>query len=186
MPITTLDPKTALVVIDLQNGIVAMPAAHPVEPVIANASRLADAFRARALPVVLVRVVPSRAPRRTDEARQIPELPPAWSEIVPQMNAQPADHIVTKQSWNAFAGTGLEVWLKSQGVTGIVLCGVATSIGVEGTARQAFEAGFNIAFATDAMTDRSVEAHEHSLTRIFPRLGETGTTAVLLQQLESA
>jgi nicotinamidase-related amidase len=57
MALTALDPKTALVVIDLQKGIVSLPTAHPTAEVIERASRLADAFRRHRLPVVLVHVV---------------------------------------------------------------------------------------------------------------------------------
>jgi nicotinamidase-related amidase len=64
-----------------------------------------------------------------------------------------------------------------------VLGGIATSIGVETTARQAYELGLNVTLAIDAMTDTSAEAHDNSLKRIFPRLGETGTTADILAQL---
>lgn len=185
MPITVLDPKTALVVIDLQNGIVAMAAGQDLRPLIANAASLVAEFRAHKQPVVLVTVNPSRAPRRADQARPVPELPPEWLALIPEMSAVSGDHCITKQSWGAFTGTGLEAWLRSQGVTQIVLCGIATSIGVETTARQAFEAGFNIAFAVDAMTDLHAEAHENSITRIFPRLGETGTAADIIARLNA-
>ncbi len=185
MTVTTLDPKTALVVIDLQQGIVAFPAAHPVEAVVAKAAHLAEAFRRHGLPVVLVNVVPG-SPRRSEQMRAMPVLPPGWAELVPELNKQPTDHCITKKTWGAFTATGLEDWLKAQGITQIVLTGVATSIGVESTARQAVEAGFNVAFAIDAMTDMSAEAHANSLTRIFPRVGETGTTADIVKVLERA
>jgi nicotinamidase-related amidase len=92
------------------------------------------------------------------------------------VNAQPSDLLVTKRTWGAFTNTGLEARLKSLGVTQVVIAGVATSIGVESTARHAYELGFNVTLALDAMTDLSLEAHENSVARIFPRLGETGST----------
>jgi nicotinamidase-related amidase len=64
-----------------------------------------------------------------------------------------------------------------------VLAGISTSIGVEGTARAASELGYNISFALDAMTDRVKEAHERSIQFIFPRIGETGTTADIVAML---
>ena len=64
-----------------------------------------------------------------------------------------------------------------------MVCGIATTMGVESTARQAQENGYNVTLAVDAMTDVSVEAQENSVTRIFPRLGETGTTAEILALL---
>jgi nicotinamidase-related amidase len=90
---------------------------------------------------------------------------------------------VTKQTWGAFTGTDLDAYLRSVGVTQVVICGVATSAGVESTARQAHELGFNVTLATDAMTDMSVEAHDNSLGRIFPRLGETATTREIVDLL---
>ena len=91
---------------------------------------------------------------------------------------------MTKQTWGAFTGTDLEAHLRGLGVTQVVLAGVATSIGVESTARQAYELGFNVTLATDAMTDRDAEAHANSVTRIFPKLGETGTAQEVVDLLD--
>jgi nicotinamidase-related amidase len=103
---------------------------------------------------------------------------------VPELNAQPSDHRVTKRTWGAFTNTDLEAYLREQGVTQVVLVGVATSIGVESTARYANELGFNVTLVVDAMTDLNADAHTNSITRIFPRLGETGTTQEVLELLE--
>ena len=184
MAVTTLDPKTALILIDLQNGIVAMPTAHPTSGVVKRASTLADAFRRHDLPVVLVNV-DAGAPGRTEQAPRVREFPAGWTELVPELNQQPTDHTVTKRTWGAFMGTGLEEYLKKLGVTQVVIAGVATSAGVESTARQAHEFGFNVTLAVDAMTDMNADAHVNSITRIFPRLGETGTTEEILARLDS-
>ena len=184
MAVTTLDPKTALVVIDLQQGVVSMPAAHPVADVVRHASALADAFRRHGLPVVLVNVA-GGAPGRTEQASRMREFPAGWTDLVPELNRQPADHTVTKRTWGAFTHTDLEAHLRRLGVTQIVLAGVATSVGVESTARHAHELGFHVTLAVDAMTDMSSDAHAHSVTRIFPRLGETGTTQEILALLET-
>lgn len=184
MPASTLDPGTALIVIDLQKGIVTMPVAHPVAQVIANARTLADAFRRRGLPVVLVNV-DGGAPGRTEQARPAMQLPADWAELVPELDRQPADHVVTKRTWGAFMNTGLAEHLKGQGVTQVVVAGISTSAGVESTARQAHEHGFNVTLAVDAMTDRNREAHDNSVTRIFPRLGETATTAEIVALLDN-
>lgn len=183
MAISILDQKTALVVIDLQKGIVGMPAAHPIEPVVARAARLAAAFRAHGLPVVLVNVA-GVAKGRSEQAISTAGFPPDWTDLVPELDRQPTDRLVTKRTWGAFTNTGLEAHLRAEGVTEVVIAGVATSIGVESTARHANELGFNVALAVDAMTDRSAEAHDHSVTRIFPRLGETGTTDDIIAALE--
>ena len=169
MPISTLDPKTALLVIDLQKGILSYPTVHPVHEVVRQASALADAFRRHGLPVVLVNVT-GGAPGRTDQARPRGPFPEGFADLAPELNRQEQDHLVTKQTWGAFTGTDL--------------AGVATSIGVESTARQASELGFNVALAVDAMTDLNSDAHVNSITRIFPRLGETGPTQEIVRLLD--
>ena len=183
MAVTTLDPRTALVVIDLQKGITGLPTAHPMSAVLAQSARLAEAFRRRQLPVVLVNV-DGGAPGRTEQQFR-GEFPPDWTALVPELNPQPQDHLVTKRTWGAFTGTDLEAYLRRQGITQVAVCGVATSFGVESTARHAHELGFNVTLATDAMTDMSRDAHDNSLARIFPRLGETGTTAEIIALLEA-
>jgi nicotinamidase-related amidase len=185
MTITPLDAKVALLVIDLQKGIVGLPVAHPVAEIVNNAARLADAFRSHDLPVVLVNV-DAGAPGRTEQSRRVSEFPAGWTDLVPELNRQPGDHVVTKRTWGAFTNTGLEKYLKERGVTQVVVAGVATSAGVESTARQAHELGFNVALAVDAMTDMNADAHHNSLTRIFPRLGESGTTQQINDLLEAA
>jgi nicotinamidase-related amidase len=132
MSISVIDPNTALVVIDLQQGIVATPSVHPAAEIIARAGALADAFRRRGLPVVLVNVA-GGAPGRAEQRRSMDRLPGGWTELVPELRQQPTDILVTKRSWGAFTDTGLEQTLKKLGVTQIVLAGIATSIGVEST-----------------------------------------------------
>ncbi len=185
MAVTTLDPKTALIVIDLQSGIVARPSVHPVADIIAKAAALASAFRTHNLPVVLVKVI-ATAPGRSDVSPGGSiNIPEEFARLAPELGQQPQDHIVEKRTWGAFVNTSLQDHLTSQGVTQVVMAGIATSIGVESTARQAYEAGFNVTLALDAMTDTNADAHENSVTRIFPRLGETGNTQDILALLNS-
>jgi nicotinamidase-related amidase len=183
MTLSTLDPHTALIVIDLQKGIVSGATAHPVAEVIGHASTLASAFRRHGLPVVLVNV-DAGAPGRTDSRRTLRDLPADWTDLVPELAAQPQDLRITKHTWGAFPSTDLQARLRSLDVTQVVVVGVSTSIGVESTARQAYELGFHVTLATDAMTDTSAEAHANSVTRIFPRLGETGSTQEVLDLLD--
>lgn len=193
--ISTLDKKTALVVIDLQDGIVKMKMVHPGADIVKKSARLVAAFREAGLPIVIVNVVPFGAPSgqvRTQapgmpkdaaaqkQARESMEAAGFFS-IVPELGSRPDDIYVTKKTWNAFYDTDLEQQLKRLGVTNIVLCGIATSIGVEGTARAAYERGFNVSFAEDAMTDPVASAHENSLRTIFPRLGEIGSTEAIVE-----
>jgi nicotinamidase-related amidase len=173
--ISRLDAKMALLVVDLQKGIVGVPTVHPIADVVTNAARLAETFRRHDLPVVLINV-DGGAPGRSQQSRARGEVPPDWTDLVPELNRQPADHLITKRTWGAFTNTDLEQHLKRLDVTQVVMVGVATSAGVESTARHAHELGFNVALAVDAMTDRSADAHRNSLAVIFPRLGESGTT----------
>jgi nicotinamidase-related amidase len=143
MPVTSLDAKTALIVIDLQNGIVPRPLASPMDGVVKRAAALAEAFRGKGLPVVLVNVA-GGAPGRAEQPRVRPDLKPGWTDLIPELNRQPGDPGVTKHTPGAFTNTGLEDHLKALGVTQVVIAGVATSNGVEVTARQAYELGFNV------------------------------------------
>lgn len=185
MPVTTLDPRTALIVIDLQKGITAMPCAHPMADVVARTQVLLDGFRRHGLPIVLVNVT-GMAPGRNEQAPHAGSFPPDFAELLPELGQQPDDMLITKQTWGAFTGTDLEDRLRAAGVTQVVLCGVATSIGVESTARFAHELGFNITLAVDAMTDMSAQAHDNSIERMFPRLGETGTAQDIVALLDSS
>ena len=182
MALTTLDANTALIIVDLQKGIVGLPAVHPIDGVIERARSLAGAFRECGLPVVLVNVV-GGAPGRTEQPRQTGSRPDGWTDLIPELNQQPGDIAVTKQTWGAFASTDLEAQLKARGVTQVVIVGVATGTGVEATARQAYEAGFNVTLAIDAMTDMRAEAHDYSIRNVFPRLGETGTGKEIIDLL---
>lgn len=183
MPVTELDPQTALVVIDLQKGILAYAGGDAVSGVLRAASVLCEAFRHHGLPVVLVNVA-GAAPGRTETPRRQMNPAPDWAEFLPELGQQPSDIVVTKKTWGAFASTDLEARLRKLGVTQVVVCGIATSAGVESTARQGFEAGFNVTLAIDAMTDMNADAHENSIARIFPRIGETGTAAEIVALLD--
>jgi nicotinamidase-related amidase len=182
------DPaKTALVVIDLQKGIAGMP----VEPrgsgeVIRNAARLASTLRAKGAFVVLVHVSGSPDGKdRLQPACDSPmaagaQRPPDWSEFVPEMAPRDGDHVIVKRQWGAFYGTDLDLQLRRRGITTIVLCGIATCFGVESTARDAYERGYELIFAEDAMASRSAAEHAHSVSRIFPRIGRVRSTAQIL------
>jgi nicotinamidase-related amidase len=182
MALTMLDPITALIIVDLQRGIVGLPSVHAIGDVVARASALAATFRRHRLPVVLVNVA-GGAPGRTERPRPGGPFPDGWTDLIPELDRQPDDIAVTKRTWGAFASTDLESQLRQRGVTQVVIAGVATGTGVESTARQAYEASFNVTLATDAMTDPRSEAHDYSITNIFPRLGESGSTQAIIDLL---
>lgn len=197
--LTALDSHTALVLIDLQKGIASGDKAHPVPAILVNAARLKAAFRRAQLPVVVVHVESIGAPASLvrseksnfpkDAAGQQQALEKMraanFFDIVEPVQPQPGDIQITKETWNAFYNTSLHNELQQRNITGIVLAGISTSIGVEGTARSANERGYNITFATDAMTDTVAAAHENSLTYIFPRIGELATTDEIIDRLSS-
>jgi nicotinamidase-related amidase len=187
MTVSTLDPKTALVVIDLLERIVAAPVVPiPAADVVAHTAELAAAFRDHGLPVVLVKAgaAPGEGtPGRTQRRRAAGAPRPAGGEdIVGEIRGE-GDIIVHKRNWGAFYGTDLDLHLRRRGITQIVLTGIATSLGVESTARAAHEHGYHVALVSDAMTDLNADAHANSVERIFPLLGELGTTAEIVEFL---
>jgi len=186
-----LDPKTtALVVIDLQKGIVGMPTVpHAAADVLTRSTQLAEAFRAQQALVVLVHVDTGPKgelfPRTiTDIVRPPMALPPGWSDIVPEIGPKPGDVVVTKHQPSAFFGTDLDIHLRRRSITTVVLCGIATNIGVESTARTGYEHGYNLVFASDAMTARDADLHTMAVTKYFPTIGRVRTTAEILSALQ--
>ena len=187
-----LDPKhTAIVVIDLQKGIAAMPggAPHTKPAVIAKSVRLLAAARAAGAQPVLVHVGGAldgadRVKTPTDQPmRATGNLPPDWSELIPELDRQPTDIVILKRQWGAFYGTDLDLQLRRRGLTTIVICGIATEFGVESTARDAYEHGYEMIFAEDAMTGLTAESHANSIERIFPRLGRVRSTDEIIAAL---
>jgi nicotinamidase-related amidase len=183
MALTTLDPNPALIVIDLQKGIVDAPTVHPTREIVERSASLADAFRRHGYPVVLVNVT-GGAPGRTERSRPAGNIStPDWADLVDELGAEPGDHRVTKQRRSAFHDTGLDAHLRGLGVTQVVLTGISTTSGVESTARSAYDYGYHVVLAIDAMTDTDPDAHANSIERIFPKLGETATTAEILDMV---
>ncbi len=186
MPLTTIDPAPALVVVDLQKGIVPPRTDDPITAAVAQATRLAGEFRRHGLPVVLVNVT-GRAPGRTDNGRSANSTAPptGWADLIDELDVRPTDHLITKRRRSAFHDTGLDTLLRDLRVTQIVLAGISTGSGVESTARSASDHGYHVVLATDAMGDPDADAHRHSVERVFPKLGETATTAEVLDMVEA-
>jgi nicotinamidase-related amidase len=175
-----LDPKTtALVLIDLQKGITTIPA-EPLDAktIIKNAKELKDAFREKDGVVVLVRVTGSAdgkdmlRPNADEPMTRSGEMPKDWAEIVPELDFGGTDILITKRQWGAFYGTELDMQLRRRGIKTIVLGGISTNYGVESTARDAYERGYDLVFASDAMGSRQAADHEFAITKIFPRIGK--------------
>ena len=183
--------RTAIVVIDLQKGIAGMPggAPHSKPAVIANAARLLAAARAAGAQPILVHVggaadgADRLKPTSDQTWRSTGPLPPDWSELIPELDRQPSDIVILKRQWGAFFGTDLDLQLRRRGLTTIVICGIATEFGVESTARDAYERGYELLFAEDAMTGSTAESHANSVERIFPRMGRVRSTGQIIAAL---
>lgn len=177
-------PKTALIVVDLQNWLGTQYAPHSAEQVVTRAAAMVQAFREAGAFVGLVRVSTKDfkdMPRPLlDQAPPPLNLVPGWDEIVPEIGVTDTDHLITKRQWGAFYGTDLDLQLRRRGITTIVLCGIASGIGVDTTAREAFAHGYQVVFAADAMTGFSEEEHEHVIKVIFPRIGRIRSTGDIL------
>lgn len=188
MPITALDPDSALIVVDLQKGHAGARLIRPLEEVAERSAALAAAFRERTLPVVLVSVA-GAPPGRTDAAPDGPSrspLPEGYADLMPELNVHGDDMLVVKHARSAFAGTSLAERLRGLGVTQVVVTGITTGGGVESTARDAHDLGFNVTLPLDAMSDTDAGRHEYSVARVFPRIAETGTAQDVLDALPAA
>jgi len=168
---------SALVLIDLQTGITSFDVApHTSADVIARAAQLADAFRQADRPVVLVHVTPSADGRDglapdADAPMISRDRPADWADFVPELKVADSDIVITKRQWGAFYGTELDLQLRRRGIKTIVLGGIATNIGCESTARDAYERGYNQLFVEDAMASFSAADHQFAFRQIFPRIG---------------
>jgi nicotinamidase-related amidase len=181
--------KTALVVIDMQKGIAALNRKlepNTVSQVIANVTKLVQKFRETEMPVFLVHVASidgkdTLQPLTDKQAQWSSSQRPAdWTEFVDEIKPTNKDVVITKRQWGAFYGTELGLQLRRRGIDTIVLCGISTNIGVETTARDAYQRGYNQVFATDAMAASTKGEHETTLTYIFPRIGLLRTTDQIL------
>jgi len=184
--------KTAIVVIDLQKGIVQRPGSpHPMAGVVANCARLLGAARSVGARVVLVHVDFTAdggdrlAPAADQAMRSAGQMPPDWSELIAELDQQPGDLVIQKRQWGAFYGTDLDLQLRRRGISTIALCGVASEFGVESTARDAFERGYEQVFAEDAMTGVTEASHANAVERIFPRIGRVRSTEEIVAALRA-
>ncbi|BCZ45691.1 putative isochorismatase family protein [Clostridium gelidum] len=180
--------KTALVVIDLRNGIVNNERApYTGAQVVQNSCRLIDAFTDNGIFVILVRVssldgkdmvIPS-----LDSKINPMQFPEGWDSYVPELAKFKTAHTITKRQWGAFYGTDLDLQLRRRGIDTIVLCGISTEIGVDTTAREAYQHGYNQIFAEDAMTAGTKEEHDYVCNYIFPRIGKIRTSEEVISSL---
>ena len=181
-----LDPKTtALVMIDLQNGVLARSLAprSGAEIVAATQRSRRRAIASAGAKVVWVTVGweadyadALSAPVDEPMARPPGGLPPEFAALAEGL-AAPGDLHVRKRQWGAFYGTDLDLQLRRRGITTIALGGVATNFGVESTARAAHEHGYAVVMLEDLCASVSAEAHAFALTTVFPRLARVRKSA---------
>ena len=179
--------KTALVVIDLQNGIVNRELSpHTSVEIIQNASRLVNAFTEKGAFVVLVRVSTIDGKDMLKPSVDLKATPmqfsEGWDSYIPEITNSKA-HTITKRQWGAFYGTDLDLQLRRRGIDTIALCGVSTGIGVDTTAREAFQQGYNQIFIEDAMTAGTKEEHDYVCKYIFPKIGKIRTSEQVILSL---
>lgn len=176
--------KTALVLIDLQQGIVRMTNGQDV---VDNAAKLVRLFREKGGFIAFVNVnfhdgKDSLKPATDNPPQAAGARPADWAVFVPELEVGAGDYVVTKRQWGAFFGTDLDLQLRRRGIDTIVLGGISTNIGVETTAREAFQLGYDQVFATDAMKASSQEEHDASCKHIFPRIGKLRTTEQIVSE----
>jgi nicotinamidase-related amidase len=187
-----LDPSTtALVLIDLQNGIVTRPLEpHSGARVVENSVALGRKFSDVHALVILVHVAFSNASadrltQPVDAPMQMPPggPPPDFSAFTMEIGALPADVTITKRQWGAFYGTELDLQLRRRGITTIVLGGIATNFGVESTAREAWQHNYAVVIAEDACTSMGPDLHRFAIEKILPRIARVRSTAEILSAL---
>ena len=189
MSLTVNAKETALVLIDLQQGIVARDLApHAAKDVVARCAKLAEALRKAGGTIVYVHVLLGEiAQAAADKPMQRPSTPPpaSASELVPEAGFQPGDVLITKRQWGAFYATDLDQALRRRGIKAIILGGIATNFGVESTARSAQEHGYELIFAEDAMSSMSAAMHEFSTKNLFPIMGHVRSAEEITEALKS-
>jgi nicotinamidase-related amidase len=166
--------RTALIAVDLMPRIVGLDMGpHRGADVVARTVELASTVRSAGGTVVLVRV----------ERPNVTEQPPG-SGFVPELQPQDGDVVVVKRTIGAFYGTGLADELRGRGVDTVIMAGLATTMGVESTARAAADHGFEVVFAADAMSGMTTAEHEHALAVVLPRFGAVHSTRHLLTLID--
>ena len=186
-----LDPRTtALVLIDLQKGVLAMPLApRGAAQIVQNAARLGLHFEEVGAVLALIHVGYSSA--GVDRLSQPVDTPPSaqgppaadFSDFAPEIASLHADIVIKKRQWGAFYGTELDLQLRRRGVNTIVLAGIATNFGVESTAREAWQHNYAVVVAEDAVASTSEEMHRFSIEKILPRIARVRPTAEIVGAL---
>jgi nicotinamidase-related amidase len=187
-----LDPRTtAVILIDVQHGTLAMPLApYDGATIVANAGRLATRAQAAGAVLVLVRIAFSagyadRLQQPVDVPLAVPPggLPAGWSELAPPLAALTPDVAITKRQWSAFHGTELDLQLRRRSIARVVIGGLMTNFGVESTARDAYQHNYAVIVAEDACASFAPELHRFATTQTLPRISQVRSTEQIVAAL---
>jgi nicotinamidase-related amidase len=168
---------TALLVMDVQVGVVER-VAEGSESLLAVVGRAAAAARSAGIKVIYVQVAfRPGAPEISGRNRTFSAIASSGrmslsdpaTQIHPAVAPKSDDIVITKKRISAFAGSDLEVVLRSLSVESIVLTGIATSGVVLSTLRQAADMDYEITVLRDACADTDAEVHRVLLDKVFPR-----------------
>lgn len=180
--------RTALVLVDLQKGIVGLEGQpHSTDKVVDNANQLIKAFRDNDGFIAFVHVKFHDGQDKLNPNAMV-ELPdnddPSFSDFADQLDYRDGDYVVDKRHFSGFFGTDLDLQLRRRGIDTVIIGGISTHIGVDTTARDAYQYGYNQYFVTDMMTAPAKHLHEFAVNNVFPVMGQTVTTEEMLKQLK--
>lgn len=178
MTVERISDASALVVVDLQAGTLANPFMRPAAEIVAAAVELIAAFRAAGRPIVFA--VSTGSPRGQTEYGAGRTWPDGFDTLAPELDRRAGEPLLSRAAWSAFADTGLDAILRDAGVTEVVIAGVATTFGIESTARDAYDLGLDVVLVADAMSDMSEEAHAQAVQGRFPALARLATTVEIV------
>ncbi len=178
--------KTALVLIDLQKGIIGRELSpHTGMDIVERSRKLARVTREAGGLVIWVTVAfsPDRADalqQPVDQPASAPPggFPPGFSDLAEGL-ATPGDLFITKRQWGAFHQTELDLQMRRRGIDTVILGGIATNMGVESTARQGWELGYALILPEDLASSLSREMHDFAFRWIFPKIGRITRTGDL-------
>ena len=184
--------QTALLVMDVQAGIVTRFA--QTGDFLERINTAIAAARAASIPVIYVVVAfrpgyPEISPQNKSFSaikQQLPSMQATMiaTEIHPAIAPQPTDIVVTKRRVSAFSGSDLEVVLRAQGISHLVLCGIATSGVVLSTLREAADKDYQLTVLSDCCVDSDEEVQRVLLSKIFPRQAEVVQVEVWVARLK--
>jgi len=175
----------------MQKGILGRPLTpHDTAKIVENSVALGKGLKAAGGVVVLVKVAfaydyADKPNQEVDEPSPMPPggVPAEWSEFVPEIDSLQTDVVITKRQWSAFYGTELDLQLRRRGIKTIVLGGVATHIGVESTARDAWQHNYSVVIAEDACSSMGADLHQFSVEKVLRRVARVRSTAEILAGL---